>query len=87
MELKNIKRSIIIEGYKLTPKAIRNWHLVYVGTAEECDAYAEKLNNENGTDCAFVSCLGDFDIKNDGFSRRGAYQRIDALKNVYFVHY
>ena len=87
MELKNIKRSIIIEGYKFMPKAINGCHLVYIGTAEECEAYAEKLDKENNTDCAFVGCLGDYEIKNTGLVFRGPWSTIKALENVHFVRY
>ena len=87
MELKNIKRSITIEGYKFTPKAIKSCRIVYIGTAEECDAYAEKLDSENNTDCAFVGCLGDYEIKNTGLVFRGPWSTIKALENVHFVRY
>ena len=87
MELKNIKRSITIEGYKFTPKAIKRCGIVYIGTAEECDAYAEEIDNKNNTDCAFVGCLGSFNIREDGMSFRGAWCTIPALRDVYFVEY
>ena len=87
MKLENIKRSITIEGYKFMPKAINGCHLVYIGTAEECEAYAEKLDRENNTDCAFVGCLGDYEIKNTGLVFHGPWLTIKALKNVYFVQY
>lgn len=87
MELKNIKRAITIASYKLMPKAIKNCHIVYIGTAEECEAYAEKLDNENNTDCAYVCCLGDYNIRENGLSFRGAGCTIPALKDVYFVQY
>lgn len=83
MELKNVKRSITIEGYKLMPKTIKNCHLVYIGTAEECEAYAEKLDK----DFAFVGCLGDFDVKSTGLVFRGPWATIKALENVHFVQY
>ena len=83
MKLENIKRAITIEGYKITPKAIKNCHLVYIGTAEECDAYAEKLD----TNCTFVGCLGDFNIIASGLVFRGPWATIKALENIYFVQY
>lgn len=87
MKLENIRRSITIEGYKFTPKAIKRCRIVFIGTAEECDAYAERLDAENGTDSAFVGCLGDYNIREDGLSFRGAWHTIPALKNIYFVEY
>lgn len=87
MELKNIKRSITIEGYNYMPKAINGCHIVYIGTFDECEAYAEKLDRENNTDCAYVGCLGDFEVKNTGLVCRGAWSTIKALKDIYFVQY
>ena len=87
MKLENIKRSITIKGYKFMPKAIKKCGIVYIGTAAECEAYAEKLDRDNNTDLAFVGCLGDFNIRENGFSFRGAWCTIPALKDVYFVQY
>lgn len=87
MKLGNVKRSVTIGGYKFTPKAIKRCRIVFIGTAEECDAYAERLDRENNTDCAFVSCLGDYEVKDTGLVFRGPWSTIKALKNVYFVQY
>ena len=81
MKLENIKRAITIEGYKFMPKAINGCHLVYIGTAEECEAYAEKLDRENNTDCAFVGCLGDYEVKNTGLVFRRPWSTVKALEN------
>ena len=48
---------------------------------------AEKLDRENNTDCAFVGCLGDYEMNNTALVFRGPWSTIKALENLHFVRY
>lgn len=87
MELKNVRRSIIINGYKFTPKTIKACNLVYIGSAKECEAYAEKIDNDDNTDSVFIGCLSNYDMSEKGMKFRGAGNINKKLQGVYFVQY
>lgn len=87
MKLENVKRSIIINNYKLTAKMIKNYHIVFVGTMEQCVTFANGLDNDNNSDDIVISCLGDYQFKKDSLIFRGSCPSIKALSDIYFVQY
>ena len=87
MKLENVKRSIIIKSYKLTAKMIKNYHIVFIGTMEQCETFANSLDNDNTSDDIVISCLGDYQIKKDSLIFRGNCPSIKALSNIFFVQY
>lgn len=82
-------KTYIYNGRKYTTSILKKLEIVFIGTMKECEAYAEKLDKENGTDIAYVGSFGDWEYHN---TRRGICFEFKGMagkfdNNACFVQY